>query len=151
MDGRHAQLVREPIERLPKVTRRPASSVDQPARRLSRGWAAVLGIGWPLAIAISVAVEPAPAEPDALPVLVEWAGVISLFVLFVTVVAAMARSWAAVPAGVVTGVFAVAFSATCPLTSHHGLGLWWVAQFAVVTGMLGVTLGGLRTSTTNLP
>lgn len=152
MDGRHALKVREPLDRLPKVTvlpaKSPAEPADRPSERLGRGWAAVLGVGWPLALVIGAAVEPAPANPDAaVPVLVGVASMTLFVGLFVTIGAAMARNRVAATAGVVVGVIAVAFSAACPLTSHHGLGLWWVAQFGLAAGMLGATLGALRSST----
>lgn len=31
--------------------------------RLGRGWALALGVGWPLAVVIMTALEPAPSEP----------------------------------------------------------------------------------------
>jgi hypothetical protein len=35
------------------------------------------------------------------------------------------------------------FSVACPVSGHHALGLWWVAQMAVTTAMLAVCVAAL--------
>jgi len=60
-----------------------------------------------------------------------------------TVIAAARRRPAAASAGVVTGVVAVAFSVACPLSGHHGFGLWWIGQLGVMVTMLAVSVAAL--------
>lgn len=115
--------------------------------RLSQGWAALLGIGWPLAWLIGTVVEPAPANPhEAVPLWVSATAMVLFSALLMTLMGAVLRSGIAVYSGLVFGAIAVAVSATCPLTGHHGFGLWWVAQFTLLTGMLGANLTALRSA-----
>jgi hypothetical protein len=104
----------------------------------------ILGLGWPLTFLISVALEPAPAHPEAAtPILVELAGMAFFVALWATVIAAVQRHPMAATAAVVTGLLAVGFSITCPLSGHHGYGLWWVAQLGLTATMLAASAAAL--------
>lgn len=143
MDRRNGLLI--PEARNDDVSERPHGIRSILTGRLSRGWAAALGLGWPLAWTIGSIVEPAPADPHAAVPL--WVSVIAtaLFgALVMTMVAAALRSGLAVYSGLVVGAITVAVSATCPLTGHHGFGLWWVAQFTLLSGMLMANLAAVR-------
>jgi hypothetical protein len=144
MDGQRARLAARVLDRVPTIQPAAPSRSTAAPRLLRRGWAAVLGLGWPLAIIASIAVEPAPANPDApVPLIIELAG-LALFVgLVATGIAAGIRHRGAAVAGVATGLLATTFSVTCPVSGHHSFGLWWVAQMAVTTTMLGVSLAAL--------
>jgi peptidoglycan/LPS O-acetylase OafA/YrhL len=147
MDAQRARLAARVLERVPSI---PPASASPPRptvaapRFLRRGWAAALGLGWPLAIMLSIAVEPAPADPDAsVPLIVGLAGLALFIGLLATGVAAGLRQrWAAV-AGVATGLLAMTFTVSCPATGHHTIGMWWVTQMVVTTAMLGVSLAAL--------
>jgi hypothetical protein len=151
MDGRRARLIERPVlDKLPTVTRSATKPAHPAGRQLTTRWAAILGVGWPLALMIAVALEPTPAEPEAaVPLLVELASVGLYAALLTTAVMAARRLPAAPQAGVVTGLIAVAFSITCPLSGHHAFGLWWIGQLGVIVTMLGISLAALgrRSST----
>jgi hypothetical protein len=162
MDGQRAQLAAHRFDRAtaippaaptrpelpapPASRRRPRPVPALPSSRraapglLSVGWAAALGIGWPLAIVASIALEPTPADPNApVPALIELASLGLFLALMGTAIAAGVRHRAAAVTGVVTGLLAVTFSITCPVSGHHAFGLWWFAQLAVVGSMLAVS------------
>jgi len=151
MDGQRAHRVS--IDRVPAITRRraparsaprPSPSALAPGDQLRIAWAAALGVGWPLVVAVSTALEPAAAEPEAAPPLVvELAALGLLTALLTTVVAAGLRHRAAPVAGVAAGVGFLTFAVLCPVTGHHALGLWWFAEIGLVAGMLAVSMAAL--------
>ncbi|HZA00289.1 MAG TPA: hypothetical protein VE575_16125 [Acidimicrobiales bacterium] len=158
MDGQRARLVDPVLDRVPTIRRgapaavrptvarpglvRPAAGA--PHGRLAPAWAAVLGLGWPLAIVVSAVIEPAPAEPAAAePLIVSLAGLGLLAAIMLTVVAAARRHPSAAVAGVVAGLIALVFTVTCPVTGHHGIGAWWFGQLAVTMAMLGASAAAL--------
>src|SRR3954469_15192133 len=66
MDGTRAQVVSE-LRRERRVIRpaaEPAAVLDQRGR-LTWRWALIAGLAGPVVAAISIAVEPAPADPEA--------------------------------------------------------------------------------------
>jgi hypothetical protein len=147
MDGRRARLVDRPVlDNLPTVTTSAAAEpTHHTERRLTTGWAAILGVGWPVALMIGFALEPTPAHPHApVPLLVELGSHVLVVALLATAVTAARRHPVAAVMGVVTGLVAVAFSVTCPVSGHHGFGLWWVAQLAVMLTMLATSVAALR-------
>lgn len=153
MDGQRAGRVAS-IDRVPSIEKRPGPARPErrpslpadlaPHRELTIGWAAVLGIGWPLVVAASLALEPAPANPEApVPLAVELAGLALFVALITTVVAAGIRRRAAAVTGAAFGVGSLAFAVLCPVTGHHALGLWWFGEVGLVAGMLGLSLAAL--------
>jgi hypothetical protein len=144
MDGRHARLRERPAPGEVPVVATPAEAPPATARRLTTAWAAVLGVGWPLALMIGVALEPAPADPDApVPIVIELASFALFVALVTTAVTAARRHPLAAWAGIATGLLAMAFSVMCPVSGHHAFGLWWVAQLGVVVAMLGASVAAL--------
>jgi hypothetical protein len=174
MDGRRARLIDRPVlDNLPALTAPapapgsppvpeaaappPSAPAAEPARapeptrparrrggRLTRGWAAALGLGWPLVLAIGIALEPAAAEPEAAtPLIAELGSSVLFAALVATVVAATRRHPVAAVAAVVTGLVTAAFSVTCPVSGHHAFWLWWVGQLGVTMAMLGVSVAAL--------
>jgi hypothetical protein len=122
----------------------PAAPATWSLRRLSPGWALALAVGWPLATYIAWALEPPPAHPHAMaPMFIQVLSTI-WFVAFVpTVFGAMARHPAAAVGAVVTGTSFLAMTIACPISGHHTIGLWFVGQFAVVLGMLAVSIAAV--------
>jgi hypothetical protein len=143
MDGRRARLigpVRDSVPRLTPARRPPASAVDQ----LKVGWAALLGVGWPLAYAAAIALEPAPVEPEAAPpVLAELAYLAMLGGLMVTCIAAAVRQRSAAVAAVATGAIALGIVLACPISGHHQYGLWWIAELGVLAAMTALSVAAL--------
>jgi hypothetical protein len=143
MDGKRARLIDPKLDH-PKIP--PAPPAD-PLRTqgLSEGWAAVLGLGWPLAFLVMLTLEPVPDNPEVaastLAVVVSiafYAGMIA------TSVFAGARHRAAAPAAVLTGLVTTGMVVSCPASGHHAFGAWWYAELAVVVAMLAVSVVGLR-------
>jgi hypothetical protein len=133
-----------PPQPAPARPLRPASAPSRPRPQVSdlvsAGWAAALGIGWPLAIIVSKALEPAPADPNApMPVLAELANLALFFALVGTAIAAGVRHRAAAAGGVVTGLLVVPLAIACPVSGHHAIGLWWFAELGILTSMLAVS------------
>jgi peptidoglycan/LPS O-acetylase OafA/YrhL len=154
MDGRRARLIGPVLDGVPRLTRPGRTSTRAAEGQLETRWAMLLGVGWPLVMALAIAIEPAPADPDTTPlvldVLAEFSGLVMLGALVVTAVSAAARQRSAAVAGVVVGAVAVGLSVTCPLSGHHGFGLWWVAQLGMLTAMLGASVAALgRRATTS--
>jgi len=158
MNGQRARLATRRFDRAttippaaPPTPERPRGAVEEPPEprtqqpgELSARWAGVIGIGWPLAIIVAMALEPEPADPAAAPsVLVELASLALFLTLVGTAIAAGVRHRAAAVGGVVTGLLTAAFSITCPASGHHVIGLWWFAQMGIVTAMLAVSAAAL--------
>jgi hypothetical protein len=148
MDGQRARLTRT-LDRVPAIRRASMDDVPRPAARrppgrITRTWAGVLAVGWPLAIVIAATVEPAPANPEAaVPVVVVLAELGLFAGLIATAVMASQRHTSAVLAGLATGLLAMTMTITCPLSGHHTIGAWWYAQLTVVGAMLAANLAAL--------
>ena len=143
MDGRRARLIGPMLDSVPRLTRRPGQA-PAVAGELKTGWAALLGVGWPLVFVLATAIEPAPADPNAAtPLLVDLGSAVLFGALVITSITAVSRLRSAAVAGIVTGVTGLAFSVTCPLSGHHGLGMWWVGQMALLAAMLAVSVAAL--------
>jgi hypothetical protein len=92
----------------------------------------------------SIALEPAPADPEAaVPVVVSLASMGLFAALVATAVAAGNRHPSAAVGGVVTGLIALGFTVSCPVTGHHTFGAWWFGQMALTLAMLGVSFAAL--------
>ena len=160
MDGRRARLI-EPrlhgVPTIPAVDRRSDRPVLR-ARlaalgpwaqayaqgRLRTGWAVALGVGWPLAFGVAVALEPTPANPEAaVPAAVQAAALVMMAGLLGTAVLAANRLRGAAVAAVVTGLVAVGFSVSCPLSGHHDYGAWWFGHVGVLSTMLAISVAAL--------
>jgi hypothetical protein len=144
MDGQRARLVTRTLDRVPTI-RRVTPDRSRPASdRLAPTWAAILGFGWPLATVVSIALEPAPADPEAtVPIVVSLASLALFVALVATAVAAGNRHPAAAVAGVVTGLIALGFTVTCPVSGHHTFGAWWYGQLGLTLAMLGASVAAL--------
>jgi small-conductance mechanosensitive channel len=144
MDGQRARLVTRTLDRVPTIRRVSADEARPAPDRLTPTWAGILGFGWPLAIVASIALEPAPADPEAaVPIVVSLASIGLFAALVATAVAAGNRQPSAAIAGVVTGLLALGFTVSCPVSGHHTFGAWWFGQMALTLAMLGVSLAAL--------
>jgi hypothetical protein len=144
MDGQRARLVTRTLDRVPTIRRVTPGAARPAPDRLAPTWAAILGFGWPLATVVSIALEPAPADPEAaVPVIVSLASLALFVALVATAVAAGNRRPLAAVAGVLTGLIALGFTVTCPVSGHHTLGAWWYGQLGLTLAMLGVSVAAL--------
>lgn len=142
MDGKRARRI-DPALDHPKIPAAPSA----PARThlLSEGWAAALGLGWPLTLMAMLALQPPADNPAAAPPVLD-AVVQGVFFLglVATSILAGARHKGAAPVAVLTGMVTVAMVVSCPVSGHHQLATWWFAELAVVVAMLAVSVVGLR-------
>ena len=135
VDTRSAPVVPEaPQERVGATDRLPV-------------WAAVAaGLLGPVIAAVCVALEPAPADPEAGDPVVSVVLAYALLVAWLGAAATAlgrrpaALGWATAVAGV-----SVAMTVTCPTSGHHSaVAGWWVAQMAVCLSALAFTAAGHR-------
>jgi hypothetical protein len=108
--------------------------------RLSGRWAAALTVAWVAIFSLGVALEPRPADPDAMPFLATvlmtalMAGWLVMAVGF-----AQRRRFGALGSLGAAGVL-VAMTIACPLSGHHaGIGAWWWFQMAGSLALVGAS------------
>jgi hypothetical protein len=142
MDGRKA------LEVDPRTAPVVAPAWPAMARRdRLPGWvAAGAGLLGPVVAAVCIALEPAPADPNAPdPVVSVVLGYALLVAWLGAAVTALARRPVAL--GWATGVagLSVLMTITCPTTGHHSaVAGWWVAQMVVCLSALAFSAAGLR-------
>ncbi len=137
MDGRRvSELTRLP-HTVPRLRRHP--------RPLPRSWALAVGAGWPLLLVVMTALAPEPADPNAVPTLVDSAVFVAGMVgLFGTIATAVARQSKALVWSTGLGVLWVATTIACPLTGHHdAVGWQWYTELASSTSLLLFSLTGI--------
>jgi len=136
----------------------PAGSATQPAAtaegrtgratltdRLSGRWALFLTAAWVTIFTIGVALEPAPTDEDAMPLL--GAVLVSGLMLGWVVMAAgfaQRRRYGAVASLGAAGVL-VAMTFACLLSGHHvGIGPWWWFEVAGSSTLVTASRAALR-------
>lgn len=171
MNNERARLLTRPVDSIPPIpTRRaPVAATAPPSPppvraprraragpvasarpgRLGRNRAAALALGWPVVLAVSALIEPAPdgtgSAVDAAPAVVSVASVVFLAGVMATIAAAAARrrpSAALWSAG--AGSLALGLSLSCPLSGHHAYGAWWFGELAMIAGMLWISVAAWR-------
>jgi hypothetical protein len=148
MDGSKAREALAVLDRAPEIGRRETPTPGPRSLRL--GWAVALGIGWPIVMALSLAIEPAPTNPEAaVPLIVNLGGWVLLLAMGATAVAAARRLPTAIGFSALAGAVALAFTISCPASGHHALAAWWFGELALTVGMLGVTLAASRRALTS--
>ena len=144
MNGQQAHRIARTLDRVPTIPRATPAPAPRSGSLLKTGWAAVLGLGWPISFAVALALEPAPAQPEAAPSLViELVGLALFAALVSTAMAAAVRHRVAAAAGVVVGLIAVTSAVMCPVSGHHAVGPWWYAELGLMATMLATSLVGL--------
>jgi hypothetical protein len=130
---------------------RPASAARKPLEArlrepIARWWAVTAGVAWPLLLTIGVAVEPPPANPDAVdPWFVSALSAVLLAAMLATVAGlSLRRRWGMAASLAAAGML-VASTVLCPVSGHHaGVGAWWVVQLGCGLGLVAVSALGLR-------
>ena len=114
--------------------------------RMSGWWAAGLTVTWIAVFAIGVALEPAPADPNAAPPPVESAvvlGFLSMWVVMAIGFAKRRRFGAA--ASLAAAVFLVIGTISCPVSGHHsGIAAWWWFEMAGSAALVGLSRRALQ-------
>ncbi len=115
---------------------------------MHRKWGVALVVAWVVVIAVGLAVEPAPANPDAAPPLI--ADLLSTVLM---------GTWGAMAAGIFQGrrfaaaasfggaVVLLGLTMGCPLSGHHGgIGTWWGVQLLGAGALIALSGKALRRS-----
>jgi len=127
----------------PAATGRPRqAALTDP---LSGGWALFLTVAWVTIFTIGVALEPAPANEDAMPLLgaVLMSGLMTGWVVMAAGFAHRRRYGAAGSLGA-AGVL-VAMTIACPLSGHHaGIGAWWWFEVGGSLTLVAASRAALR-------
>jgi len=116
-------------------------------------WPRGLGLAWVAVFAAAIAVEPAPANPNAPEPI--WASIV-FFVLIATLgtmAAGLAhRQRLGLVASVAAGGLALVATVMCPVSDHHSsVGAWWYLQMVGFASLVGASLIGLRRSRSSAP
>jgi hypothetical protein len=126
-----------------QVRTAPEALEAGPTPEVSRGLAVFAGIAWVVGYQAMLALEPAAANPDAVPGF--FASLVSLAVLagFATMtVGLLGRARWAFAASGATALVVVGQVVACPITGHHSLGLWWGLQASIAAGLVVLSLAG---------
>ena len=145
-DGGPIPPVADPVEPLTAIDgHRVPARLDE---RLSGWWAAGLAVAWIAIFTTGVALEPAPADPNAAVPLVETLLVSGLMISWVVMATGFARRRRYGAMGsMVAAVFLVGMTFACPLSGHHtGIGAWWWFELAGSTTLVGLSGRALRTA-----
>jgi hypothetical protein len=137
MDGRRASELTRLPRAVPRLRRQP--------RPLPRSWAWTVGAGWPLLFVVMTAVAAEPADPNAVPTLVDSAVFVALMVrLYGTIAAAVTRQAKALVWSTGVGVVWVATTIACPLSGHHDTVGWqWYTELTSSSTLLLLSLTGI--------
>jgi peptidoglycan/LPS O-acetylase OafA/YrhL len=115
---------------------------------LSRSWGLALAVAWVVVVAVGMAVEPAPANPDApVPLVADLLSTGLMATWGAMAAGIFQRRRFAAAASVVGGLGLLALTVACPASGHHGgIGAWWGVQMVGVVGLLALSGRALRSS-----
>ena len=139
----------------------PTGAVDEPVvavpgkplsewltEPISRRWAAIGACAWMVLLTIGIAVEPPPANPNAVE---PWYVSAVATILLLALASALAgfslrRRWGMAGSLVASGILVVS-TVMCPVSGHHTqVGAWWLVQLGCGLGLAAVSTQGLRRS-----
>jgi peptidoglycan/LPS O-acetylase OafA/YrhL len=141
------------------VESRPAAASDAPTDAVPRKplgvrllepitgrWAAIGSVAWLVLLAVGIAVEPPPTNPNAVdPWFVSALGTILLLALGSTLVGFWLRRRWGLAASLVASGLLVLSTIMCPVSGHHtGVGAWWVVQLGCGLGLVAASSLGLQ-------
>ena len=115
---------------------------DAADQRLSRGWCLGLLLAWAFIFSTAVAVEPAPANPNASePFIAIVLSTVLLGAWALMGVGLLARHPTGAKASFVAGGLFLAGAIACPVTGHNqSIGLWWFYELAVAATLMALSL-----------
>ena len=116
---------------------------------ISARWAVIGAVAWVVLLAVGIAVEPPPTNPDAVdPWFVSALGTLLLGGLLTTLAGlGLRRRWGLAASLVAAGMLVVS-TVMCPVSGHHtGVGGWWVVQLGCALGLVATSILGWRRAT----
>jgi hypothetical protein len=119
------------------------------ARRLQEPitarWAGIGAVSWVVGLAVGIAVEPPPTNPNAVdPWYVNAAGTLLLVALLTAFAGFWLRQRWSLAASLVAAGTLVGSTLACPASGHHAVGAWWVVQLGCGLGLVAASALGLR-------
>jgi peptidoglycan/LPS O-acetylase OafA/YrhL len=109
-------------------------------------WALIGAVAWVVLLAVGIAVEPPPTNPNAVdPWFVSALGTLLLGVLLLAFAGfCLRRRWSLAASLVAAGMLVLS-TLMCPASGHHaGVGTWWVVQLGCGLGLVAASTLGLR-------
>jgi hypothetical protein len=109
-------------------------------------WAGIGAVAWVVLLAVGIAVEPPPANPNAVdPWFVSALGTLLLGVLLLAFAGfSLRRRWSLAASLGAAGLLVVS-TLMCPVSGHHtGVGAWWFVQLGCGLGLVAASALGLR-------
>jgi peptidoglycan/LPS O-acetylase OafA/YrhL len=140
LEEAEAQPAGEPVVAAP---RKPVAEwLDE---TISRRWAAIGTGAWVLLLTIGIAVEPPPANPNAVE---PWYVTAVATILLLALASALAgfwqrRRWGMAGSLLAAGILVLS-TVMCPASGHHALGAWWGVQLGCGLGLAAMSTLGLR-------
>jgi hypothetical protein len=137
----------------------PASRTDQLVAAATRAplagrlpapitarWAGIGAVAWVVLLAVGIAVEPPPTNPNAVdPWFVSALGTLLLGMLLSTFAGFCLRQRWSLAASLVTAGLLVVSTLMCPVSGHHaGIGAWWLVQLGCGLGLVAASALGLQ-------
>ncbi len=116
---------------------------------ISARWAVIGAVAWVVLLAVGIAVEPPPTNPDAVdPWFVSALGTLLLGALLTTLAGlGLRRRWSLAASLVAAGMLVVS-TVMCPVSGHHtGVGGWWVVQLGCALGLVATSILAWRRAT----
>jgi hypothetical protein len=158
LDDRAPMALQASCRLTPEAPPRPAARTRQQAALTARTlagrlsepitarWAVTGAVAWVALGAVGIAVEPPPANPDAVdPWLVSALGTLLLVALASTLAGFWLRRRWGMAASLVAAGMLVASTLMCPASGHHaGIGAWWVVQLGCGLGLVAASALGLQ-------
>ena len=109
-------------------------------------WGVIGAVAWVTLLAVGIAVEPPPANPNAVdPWFLNALGVVLLAAVMCAFVGfAQRRRWSMAASLLASGLLVVSTLA-CPASGHHTqVGAWWAVQLGCGLGLVTTSILGLR-------
>jgi hypothetical protein len=108
-------------------------------------WAVIGPAAWVMLLAVGIAVEPPPTNPNAVdPWFVSALGTVLLVALASTFAGFwLRRRWSLAASLVAAGMLVVS-TLMCPVSGHHAIGTWWVVQLGCGLGLVAASSLGLQ-------
>jgi hypothetical protein len=114
---------------------------------MSLSWGIALVVAWVVVMAVGLAVEPAPANPDAgIPLAIDLLSVAQMSMWWVMLVGILQRRRFTAAASLAGAGVLLVMAVACPVSGHHVIGAWWGVQMVAVGSLIAVSGKALRAS-----
>ena len=106
-------------------------------------------MAWVIVMVVGIAVEPAPADPNAaVPLAIDLLSLAQLSLWGAMLVGIAQRRRYAATASLAGAAVLTVMAIACPASGHHAIGAWWGVQMVGVAALLALSGKALRSSRT---